>query len=194
MKFLLALLTHITILPIYAQSKDLSLEQRQHQANNDKVLPTYTQIDNSEEKTLPFSWGNLYYRSVTDNNEEDDHSKKDMTQLTLRYTCKNKKQKPAKIKHFEFCGYAVSKVDTKQKQYILNELKKMNEHKKKTDAELEQLYNAEYNDRVVNPEWSIAEKKTANSIEIEISVRNKKAALGSCEDKVSLLKFPINCK
>jgi hypothetical protein len=161
--------------------------------NEAGIAPVYNQVDNSSEKTLTFSWGKLYYTSVTAN---DDHNRSTSPQTTLqlRYECKNSKRKPTTetSKKMEFCGYAKSEVDKTQKAFLIKEMRQEPDNKKKTDAEMEALYNAEFNSRIAFPDKNIMESKKGTAI--EVLVREQAHPTGECEDKVTTLTFPIDCK
>lgn len=160
--------------------------------NANEVRPTYTQIDNATEKSKEFSWGTLYYTSVT-HDDDHDHSGKLQTHLNVRYVCKDGGKKSAP-QRFEFCGYAHSEVDTKQRELVIAEMRKAVEHKNKTTKELNALYDQEYNDRIVDPVKNMSEAKSGDSVSVNITVRNKEGRFGSCETKLTHLNVPISCK
>ncbi|MCC6138244.1 MAG: hypothetical protein IT287_06405 [Bdellovibrionaceae bacterium] len=161
--------------------------------NANDVMPTYSNIDNTAEKSVTFPWGTVFYTSVT-HDADHDHSGKPQTHLNIRYTCKSGSRKVIPPKRFEFCGYAKSEVDIKQRAFIIDELTKSPEHKGKTPAEINAIYDAEYNDRIVDPVWNILDKKQDNKTSIEITVRNKEGRFGSCEEKITHLSVPVDCK
>lgn len=161
--------------------------------NSNEVRPTYKNVDNTVEKSKEFSWGTVYYSSVT-RDDDHDHSAKEQTHLNIRYVCKNAKSQNANVKRFAFCGYATSKEDIKARELLLSEMKKLPEHKGKTDAELNALYDQEYNNRIVDPVWNIHDKTVNGKVSVEITVRQNIARFGSCEEKISNLALNVDCK
>ncbi len=158
--------------------------------NSNEVLPSYTQIDNATEKSVSFSWGTVFYTSTT-NGEVHDHSNAPQTVLNVRYSCKNSPTRKSNPQRFQFCGYSVSQVDTQARTRILAELRRS--HPSKSDAALQVLYDAEYNDRIVDPVWSITDLKTGNQNSVQINVRENHGEFGSCENNVTALSLPVNC-
>lgn len=166
----------------------IAIEER----NSDEVLPSYTQIDNPVEKAIPFSWGTVYYSSVT-KDDDHDHSGELQTTLKLRYVCKGgKKSKPER---YSFCGYAKSEVDVKERAHLLYEMKKAPQYKGMTDAELAAAYDQKHNMRIVDPVKNISDVSTdGKPSSVDVTVLQKEGLLGSCEKKVTTLTLPVNCQ
>lgn len=160
--------------------------------NLNNVIPSYSNIDGKDVKK-EFSWGTVFYTSIT-SPDEHDSSGNSQVHLNIRYACKNGTKKAFPPQRFGFCGYAKSEVDKKQRELIISELKKAPENKGKTDADLNAIYDAEYNDRIVDPAWNILEKKEGNKISLEITVRQKEARFGACEEKITSLPLAVDCK
>lgn len=161
--------------------------------NANEVMPTYTNIDNKTEKSIDFSWGKVFYTSVT-RDADHDHSGKPQTHLNLRYTCKSGGGKTIPTKRFEFCGYAKSELDLKQRELIIAELTKSPEHKGKTPEQIAKIYDSEYNDRIVDPVKNISEKKEGSKTSVTVTVRSKAGRFDVCEEKITTLSIPIDCK
>lgn len=163
-----------------------------NEANSEQVLPSYTQIDNSTEKAIRFSWGTLYYTSVTNDNDHD-HSGRAQTVMNVRYSCKNNPTRKSTPQRLSFCGYAVSRVDDNQRARIITELRR--QYPNKSDAQLQALYNTEYNDRIVDPAWNISEQRNTNGQRvIQISVRQRHGEFGSCENNITQQPINISCE
>lgn len=160
--------------------------------NTNSVLPSYTQIDNTNEKSISFSWGTVYYSSVTRDSDHD-HSDKLQTTLNISYKCKKETKKSAP-QRFEFCGYAKSEVDKDQKARIISELAKSNEYKDIPRSKLEGVYNSQYNDRIVDPVWNIKEDSKGSKNTVVVTVLKNTGEFGSCEAKVTTLTIPTTCK
>lgn len=160
--------------------------------NAAEVVPSYTQIDNTVEKKIDFAWGSVYYTSLTQDDDHD-HADKLQTHMNVRYVCKNGGKKST-TQRFEFCGYAKSDVDTQQRTLLIAELKKYPENKGKNEEQLIALYESSHNDRIADPAKNISEIKTGNTVSVEITVRQKTARFGICEDKISKLILPVDCK
>lgn len=195
---LLLALTHfiVSTFPAYAdevKADTTPAPQVNVDKNTSGVLPSYVNIDNANEKSKKFSWGTVYYSSVT---REDDHkhASNNQTQLNVRYECNDGKSKNLNIKRFSFCGYAKSEVDINARNLEISELKKMPEHKGKTEAQLIAVYDKEYNDRIVDPVWNILDNSSNGKTSIEITIRQNAALYGSCEEKISNISIPVDCK
>ncbi len=198
MNMLLLILTHfiVSMSPAIAEEVKADTDDTP-QVNVDKnangVLPSYVNMDNANEKSKKFSWGTVFYSSVT---REDDHkhASNNQTQLNIRYECNDAKSKNSNIQRFSFCGYAKSEIDTNARNLEISELKKMPEHKSKTEAQLIALYDKEYNDRIVDPLWNILDKSSNGKTSVEITVRQNAALYGTCEEKISNISIPVDCK
>ncbi len=160
--------------------------------NANDVLPVYEQIDNKTEKAIQFSWGTVFYTSLT--GDDHGHANADQTHLNVRYTCKNGKKSKG-VQRYQFCGYAKSEENKKEKASILFEMKKAPENKGKTDAELLAIYDNEYNLRIVDPVKNISDVVAdGKPSSVEITVRQKAGRHSACESKITTLTLPVDCQ
>lgn len=191
------ILTLISAISIVSMAESVSGGDHQNtithnETNADQVLPTYTQVDNSTEKSIAFEWGTVYYTSVTNDNDHD-HSGRAQTILNIRYSCKSSPTRRSTPQRLSFCGYANSRVDETARARIIAELRRSNPGK--TDAQLMAMYNAEYNDRVVDPVWNITEQRSSSGQRsLQISVRQNHGEFGSCENGTTQLPIPVSCQ
>lgn len=160
--------------------------------NDQDVAPSISQVDNKDEKFLKFSWGTLFYKSVTKTVEEKTPNEP-QTMLNMRYTCNDGTVKT--LPPQQFCGYATSVLDLPTMYKTMGELKLMPEHRGKTDKEFLELYHSQYNDLVADPALNISDKTSAyKTPTIEITVLSRQGEFGACEKKVTAIPFTILCR